>query len=106
MKKKASVPMLLLAAFVIVAVGLLIIRTQNRNADPLEKELAAARNEYVEEQATNSDRYGELFNAGTKQYIINRAKEYGYQNKGDIRYVIVNKEILYDDPSMMQEETP
>ncbi len=106
MKKKASVPMLLLAVFVIAAIGLLIIRTQNRSADPLEKELEAARNEYVEEQAINSDRYEELFNAKTKQYIINRAKEFGYQNKGDIRYVIVNKEILYDDPAMMQEGTP
>ena len=102
MKKKASVPLTLLYAFVIIIAGLLIIRQQNSEITVLEKTKQQVKETVLDQEKLRSEYTRQKAYAKTNQFVIEKAREAGFQHAGDIRYIITNTELLYDSAEEAQ----
>lgn len=105
-KKSMSITTLLLGIFLITIIGLLLIRSINQSTKPYEEQLKRAKEIELEQDLLKQEKQARLFEAGTDRFIVEKAKENGFQHKEDIRYVITNKELLYDDPQLYEEGEP
>ena len=85
--------------FVIVAGGLIVLRSYDEDITVLEdtvKEREIALRRVQNEQSTLES---EIRSKDTNGYIIEKARSMGYLMPGEIRFVVTNPEVLYDVPS-------
>lgn len=97
--RRGRVPLLNLAvyAFVILAIGLMIINRLDGDIHALEDVKANVNLTLLDMQREKSANIDEISRKDTEKYIVEIARsEYGYMYKGEIRYEITNKEMLYD----------
>lgn len=97
MKGRTSILNLLVYAFVIVAVGLIVINRMNSDIRILENTKNAINLTLLDKQQQKSEYTDEISRKDTEKYIVEIARqEYGYIYKGEIKYVITNPQLLYD----------
>ncbi|MBO2515895.1 MAG: hypothetical protein CW338_01275 [Clostridiales bacterium] len=94
----------LLLALVIIIIGLMIINRQDEAYQVLVEQKNGLRSEYMTQEERKSSLSIELSISGSADYIRKIARQNGYQNPSDIRYVITNPKLLYDSNAPQQEE--
>lgn len=96
MGRKVRLLYVLAAAFVIAATGLLVMNRLDGEI-AVEEDIARETRLYqLSVNAENSDYTKEVAMQDTSTYIMGLAQEYGYLSPGQIRFVVVNPEVLYD----------
>lgn len=98
--KEVRVPGVVVAAlmFVIVAVGSMVNARLQDNVDSLRVTVVQANNAYVMEQKRVTELTEKLKLTTDDDFIANEARtRYGYLAEGEIRYVVTNPEVLWDN---------
>ena len=102
MRRKLKLFYVLVAAFVIAAGGLMALNRLDQELTVLQDTAREVRLRQVAVETQKSDIQKELALKDTDGYIREMARTmYGYLMPGEIRFVVVNPEVLYD-----AEETP
>ncbi len=97
--RKGRVPLLNLAvyAFVILAIGLMIINRLDGDIRELESKKASVNLTLLDKQREQSANIDEISRKDSEKYIVEIARsKYDYMYKGEIRYVITNSDLLKD----------
>ena len=98
MHKKVRLFTVLAAAFVIVASGLMIMNRMDDDIRALEDVATEARIRQLAMEQENGELAQELRNKDSDAYIIEKARTlYSYLMPGEIRFVVDNPEVLYDE---------
>ena len=98
MRKRIKLFYVAVAAFVIIAGGMITLNRLNDDIQVLEDTARETRLELLRVNTEKSDLQQELAIKDTDQYIREKARTlYGYLMPGEIRFVVVNPEALYDD---------
>ncbi|MCR4885835.1 MAG: septum formation initiator family protein [Clostridiales bacterium] len=84
------------AAFVIASSGLMILNRLDRDIAVMRDINTETRLQQVAASAQQSDYLQELAVKEDPNYIRTMARGYGYLMPGEIRFVVVNPEVLYD----------
>ena len=103
MRKKVKLLYVLVAAFVIAAAGLLALHRLDEDIAVLEDTKRETQIQLRQVNQQQSDMKLELGRADEKAYLEEVARSKGYMMKGDIKFVVVNPEALYDDYQAVQE---
>ena len=97
MRKRIKLFYVLVAAFVIVACGMMTLNRLDQEITVLEDKAREERLRQVEVEAIKSDMQKEIAMKDTPNYIREKARTlYGYVYPHEIRFVVVNPEVLYD----------
>lgn len=97
MRKKIKLFYVLVAAFVIVAGGMITLNRLNGDIVILQYTAEKTRVRQMAAQAQQSDINKELAVKDTDSYIREKARSlYGYLMPGEIRFEVINPEALYD----------
>ncbi len=97
MRKKIKLFYVLVAAFVIVAGGMITLNRLNGDIVILQDTAEKTRVRQMAAQAQQSDINKELAVKDTDSYIREKARSlYGYLMPGEIRFEVINPEALYD----------
>ncbi len=112
MRKKIKLFYVVVIAFVIVAGGLVTLHRLDEDIAVLEDTARNVRMEQLKVNTEKSTMQQEIAIKDTDAYIRDMARtELGYLMPGEIKFVVVNPEALYDDYQAVQavsvvEETP
>ena len=107
MRKRIKLVTVLIVAITVVVCALLWIDQLNDEISGLEKNLKQAEVELRRAEQEVGDANAEIKNMDQPSYIISRARELGYLMPGEIRFVVVNPEVLTDNPEdAIVEELP
>lgn len=99
MRSRIKLFNVLVAAFVIVACGLLILNRLDGDIAVLQDVARETRIRQLAAETENSALTQEIRSKDTDAYIIEKARSlYGYLMPGEIRFVVTNPESLYDTP--------
>ncbi len=102
MRRRISLFYVVVAAFVITAAGLMAINRLNGDITALQDTAREVRLQQLAVETEKSDMQRELAQKDTDGYIREKARSlHTYLMPGEIRFVVVNPEALYD-----AEETP
>ena len=109
-RKRIKLFYVLVASFVIVAGGLMTLNRLDRDISVLQDSARETRLRQLAVEAEKSDMQKELAIKDTDSYIREMARsQYGYLMPGEIRFVVVNPEALYDADALpeavIQEDT-
>ena len=103
MRKRIKLFYVIVAAFVIVAGGLITINRLNGDIAVLEDTARETRLRLLEVNTEKSDMQQEIAMKDDPAYIREKARSlYGYLMPGEIKFVVVNPEALYDDYQAVQ----
>ena len=106
MRKKIKLFYVIVAAFVIIAGGLVTLHRLDEDIAVLEDTAREVRLEQLRVNTEKSDMQQEIAIKDTDAYIRDMARNlYGYLIPGEIRFVVVNPEALYDDYQAVQSVT-
>lgn len=96
--RRRKVPLLNLAvyAFVILAIGMMIINRLDGDIQQLRTRKADVNLTLLDKQREKSENIDEISRKDTEKYIVEIARSEGYMYKGEIKYIISNPELLYD----------
>lgn len=89
----------LVVAFVIVACGLIVLRSYDDQITVLEDTVKEKEVALRQVQSEQSELEAEIRSKDTNGYIIDKARSLGYLMPGEIRFVVANPEVLYDVPT-------
>ncbi|MBQ9263190.1 MAG: septum formation initiator family protein [Clostridia bacterium] len=99
MRKRVRLLYVLVAAFVIAAGGMMTINRLDQDIVALQDTSRQVRMRQLEVESENSDMKQEIAQKDKDSYIMEMARRYyGYLLPGEIRFVVVNPESLYDQP--------
>ncbi len=98
MRKRVKLITVLIIAVTMVACALLVINKLDRQIEGLQTDVKNAELTLRHVQQVNGDMDTEINNMNKDSYIIAKARELGYLMPGEIRFVVVNPEVLADDP--------
>lgn len=107
--KTTRVPFLLVIAlaFMIIAAGTMINMRLDYGLDQLRATVAEANYIVSQEQKKAEQLASKLKLAATDDFIANEARtQYGYLAEGEIRFVVTNPEVLWDNYTAPPEMTP
>ena len=113
MRKRIPLLYVVVAAFVIAAGGLIAMNRLDRDIAQLQEVSRNTRIRQLEVEAQKSEMLQEISQQDKDSYIMEMARRYyGYLLSGEIRFVVVNPESLYDqepeaevvEDSMMQPD--
>ncbi|MBR6184655.1 MAG: septum formation initiator family protein [Clostridia bacterium] len=97
MRRRIKLFYVLVAAFVIVACGLMTLNRLDQEIAVLEDTVREVRLQQVAVEAEKSEMQKEIAMKDTQSYIQEKARTlYGYVYPNEIRFVVVNPEALYD----------
>ena len=97
MRKRLKLFYVMVAAFVIVAAGLMTLNRLDQDIAVMEDTAREIRLRQVAVESEKSDMQKELAMKDTPSYIRDKARTlYGYMMPGEIKFVVVNPEVLYD----------
>ncbi len=103
MRKKIKLFYLAVAAFVIIAGGLITLHRLNADIAVLEDTAREARLEQLRVNTEKSDMQQEIAIKDSDAYIRDMARTmYGYLMPDEIKFVVVNPEALWDDYQAVQ----
>ncbi|MBR1584519.1 MAG: septum formation initiator family protein [Clostridia bacterium] len=98
MRKRIRLAYVLAAAFVIAAAGMMTMNRLDQEILVRQDEAREVRLRQLEVEARNSDMKQEIAQKDKDSYIMDMARRYyGYLLPGEIRFVVVNPESLYDE---------
>ena len=98
MRKRIKLLYVAVIAFVIIAGGLIALNGLNSDIRVLEDTARETQLRLLEVNTAKSNMQEELAIKDTHQYIEEMARsKYGYLMPNEIRFVVVNPEVLYDD---------
>ena len=98
MKKTMNLWTLLIVLFLILGVFFYLNNRLSDKIDSLQGDYYQVNSELSEVQNEQTDLQAELDSTSSDSYIENKARsEYGYMQKDEIRLVIENPEVLYED---------
>ncbi|MBQ4639951.1 MAG: septum formation initiator family protein [Clostridia bacterium] len=98
MRKRVKLITVLIIAVALVACALLLMDNLDQQIDSLKADVKQAEVALRVAQQEQSEIKTEISNMNKDSYIIARARELGYLMPGEIRFVVVNPEVLGDDP--------
>ncbi len=99
MQRRMKLLTVVVLAFIITATGLIAGRQYKSDIDKLNDMKYQVRLEQIEAERQKSAYQSELTASETDEYIIRMARElYGYLMPGEIRFVVINTDALYDEP--------
>ena len=105
MQKRIRLFYVLVAAFVIVACGLMTVNRLDRDIVRMEEDARAAKLRQREVESEQSSLEKEISMKDTPSYIREKARTlYGYAYMNEIRFVVVNPEVLYDADATAEVE--
>lgn len=96
MRRRIRLLYVVAAAFVIAASGLMVINRLDRDIAVMRDINTETRLAQVAASSQQSDYQQELAVKEDPNYIRTKAREYGYLMPGEMRFVVVNPEVLYD----------
>lgn len=97
MRKRIKLFYVLVAAFVIVACGMMTLNRLDQEIAVLEDTAREVRLAQVAVESEKSDMQKEIAMKDSQNYIREKARTlYGYVYPNEIRFVVVNPEVLYD----------
>ncbi len=110
MRHRIRLLYVMVCAFVIAACGLMVMNRLDGDIAVLQDTVRETRLRQLAVETEKSDMQQELAIKDTDSYIREMARtQYGYLMPGEIRFVVVNPEALYDAPDTAVaevEETP
>lgn len=98
MRKRVKLITVLIIAVALVACALLLMDNLDQQIDSLKADVKQAEVALRVAQQEQSEIKTEISNMNKDSYIIAKARELGYLMPGEIRFVVVNPEVLGDDP--------
>lgn len=98
MRKRIKLVTVLIVAITIVVCALLWINQLDDEIAGLKKDLKQAEVELRKAEQEVGGAKTEIENMNKPSYVISRARELGYLMPGEIRFVVVNPEVLTDNP--------
>lgn len=98
MRKRVKLITVVIIAVALVACALLLMDNLDQQIDSLKADVKQAEVALRVAQQEQSEIKTEISNMNKDSYIIARARELGYLMPGEIRFVVVNPEVLGDDP--------
>lgn len=98
MRKRIKLVTVLIVAITIVVCALLWINQLDDEIAGLKKDLKQAEVELRKAEQEVGGAKTEIENMNKPSYVISRARELGYLMPGEIRFVVVNPEVLMDNP--------
>ena len=98
MRKRVKLITVLIIAVALVACALLLMDNLDQQIDSLKADVKQAEVALRVAQQEQSEIKTEISNMNKDSYIIARARELGYLMPGEIRFVVVNPEVMGDDP--------
>ena len=113
MRKRVRLLYVVVAAFVIAAGGMITINRLDQDIVTLQDTSRTVRLRQLEVEAQKSEMLQEISQQDKDSYIMEMARRYyGYLLPGEIRFVVINPESLYDqepeaevvEDSMMQPD--
>ena len=104
MQKRLKLLYVITIAFVIVAAGLMTINRLDGDILKLEETARTTRLHEVDVETQQSDMQREVAMKDTTAYIKEKARAQGYMYPNEIRFVVVNPEVLYDVNDTAQVE--
>ena len=105
MRKRIKLLYVVVIAFVIVAGGLLALHRLDRDIAVLEDVAREERLEQLQVNREKSTMQQEIARKDDEGYIREMARKSGYLKQGEIKFVVVNPEALYDDYQAVQAVT-
>ena len=99
MRKRIKLFYVMVAAFVIVAAGLMALNRLNQDITVLQDTARETRLRQLSVEAEKSAMQQEIAMKDSDSYIMEKARSlYGYLMPGEIRFVVTNPESLFDTP--------
>lgn len=98
MRRRIRLLYVMVGAFVIAACGLMILNRLDGEIAVQQDINTETRLRQVAASAQQSNYQRELAMMNDPSYIRSMAREMGYMMPGEIRFVVVNPEVLYDAP--------
>lgn len=103
MRKRIKLFYVMVAAFVIVACGLMAMNRMDQDISALRDTARETRLRQLAVETQKSDMQKELAVKDSDSYIRELARsQYGYLMPGEIRFVVVNPEVLYEGGEVPQ----
>lgn len=103
MRRRVRLLYVMVAAFVIAAAGMMTVNRLDRDILVRQDQAREVRLRQIEVEEKNSDMKQEIAQKDKDSYIMEMARRYhGYLLPGEIRFVVVNPESLYDQPPEAQ----
>ena len=103
MRKRIPLLYVVVAAFVIAAGGLIAMNRLDRDIAQLQEVSRNTRIRQLEVEAQKSEMMQEIGQQDKDSYIMEMARRYyGYLLPGEIRFVVVNPEALYEQEPQAQ----
>lgn len=99
MQKKVKLITLLIAAAALIVCALLIARRLDGDIRSMQDKVKEAELQLRMEERLQGDINAEIANMNKDSYIIAKARELDYLMPGELRFVVINPEVLADDPS-------
>ena len=96
MQKRMKLLHVITIAFVIIAAGLMTMNRLNGDILVLEEKARETRLRQVDVESRMSDMQREVAVKDSTAYIKEKARSQGYMYPNEIRFVVVNKDVLYD----------
>jgi cell division protein FtsB len=107
MRKRVRLVTVLIIAITMVVCALLVIDNLNDEISGLQKDLKQAEVDLRKAEHEVGNAKAEIENMNKSSYVISRARELGFLMPGEIRFVVVNPEVLMDSPEdVIVEELP
>ena len=104
MRKRIKLFYVMVAAFVIVAAGLMALNRLNQDITVLQDTARETRLRQLAVETEKSDMQKELAIKDTDSYIREMARsQQGYLMPGEIRFEVVNPEVLYEGGELLEE---
>lgn len=98
MQKRFRLITVLIVAIALVLCALLLINRLNGDIDALKKNVKTEELNLRLVQQEDGEISTEITNMNKESYIIAQARKLGYLMPGEIRFVVVNPEVLEDSP--------
>ena len=98
MRKRVRLITVVIIAITMVVCALLLVNNLDEEIAGLENDLKKSEVALRVAQQEIGEINTEISNMDKASYIIARARELGYLMPGEIRFVVVNPEVLADDP--------
>lgn len=103
---RVPVPLFLSVLMVVVFVGWRLLAVQRDGLEALHATVVQANELYAAEQKAVSELAQKLQLTSQDTFIANEARtKYGYLSPGEIRYVVTNPEVLWDNYTVPPAET-
>ena len=105
MRKRIKLLYVAVIAFVIIAGGLLTLNRLNADIVVLEDIAREDRLKLLQVNQEKSDLQQKIARRSDPDYLREIARKNGYLKRGEIKFVVVNPEALYDDYQAVQDVT-